>query len=226
MRKMDSYKTKVIKATQTLDTGKTVPLSYAGKGSVPGTKGPSTPGTGAKSGNSNPGDVGSDRDAQMKDASKASYEKGYADGLAFQKKDVAMALEALSAATRAVPMIHKDILAKGEEQIVKLAIAIAEKILHTEVTTRKDAILEVLKNAIRSVADTDGMKIRLNPLDFRYMMEVKKDFLQSFDSLRNVMFEEDSSIKRGGAVVETALGEVDARLESQLREIKTSMLKS
>ena len=223
---MDSYKTKVIKATQTVDTGKTVPLTSDGKGGVFGTKGPSASGADARLKKTNPGDAASESDAQMKDTGKAAYEKGYADGLAFQKKDVAMALGALSTATRAMPMIQKDILVKGEEQIIKLAIAIAEKILHTEVTTRKDAILEVLKTAIRSVADTDGMKIRLNPQDFRYMMEVKKDFLQSFDSLRNVMFEEDSSIKRGGAVVESALGEVDARLESQIREIKASMLKS
>jgi flagellar assembly protein FliH len=68
------------------------------------------------------------------------------------------------------------------------------------------------------------MKIRLNPQDFHYMMEVKKDFLQSFDGLHNVVLEEDTSIKRGGAIVETMFGEVDARLESQIKEIHAAML--
>jgi flagellar biosynthesis/type III secretory pathway protein FliH len=39
-----------------------------------------------------------------------------------------------------------------------------------------------------------------------------------------VEFEEDASIKRGGAIVETMFGEVDARIESQLKEIQAAML--
>jgi flagellar assembly protein FliH len=115
-------------------------------------------------------------------------------------------------------------VAKTEEQIVKLALAIAEKILNQEVATHKDVILGVLKGALKNISETEGMKIRLNPNDFRYMMEAKKDFLQSFEGLRNVVFEEDVAIKRGGAVVETMFGEVDARLENQLKEIKKAMM--
>jgi flagellar assembly protein FliH len=67
------------------------------------------------------------------------------------------------------------------------------------------------------------MKIRLNPRDFLHIMEVKHDFLQSIDGLKNVIFEEDSGIPPGGAVIETSFGEVDARLEQQLREIRIAM---
>ena len=105
-----------------------------------------------------------------------------------------------------------------------LAIAIAEKIVNEEVATRKEIILGVLKGALKNIAETDGMKIRINPQDFSYMMEIKKDFLESFDGVRNVVFEEDASIKRGGAIVETMFGEVDARIESQLKEIQAAML--
>jgi flagellar assembly protein FliH len=135
-------------------------------------------------------------------------------------------VEVLLATLKALPEIRKDILEKGEEQILKLAFAIAEKIIHQEVTTRKDVIVGVLKEALKNVADTEGIKIHLHPQDFRYMMEIKKDFLQSFDGIRNIVFEEDASVKRGGVVAETMFGEVDARLESQLKEIKAAMLPS
>ena len=108
--------------------------------------------------------------------------------------------------------------------MVRLSIAVAEKILQQEVSTRKEIILDVIKNALKNISETEGMKIRLNGQDFRYMMEVKKDFLQSFEGIRNIVFEEDSSIKRGGVVVETLFGEVDARLENQLKEIKSALL--
>jgi len=134
-------------------------------------------------------------------------------------------LDALSTMTGMIPLIRKDIVAKTEEQIVKLALAIAEKIINQEVATSKEVILGVLKGVLKNISETEGMKIRLNPQDFRHIMEARKDFLRSIDGVRNVVFEEDVSIKRGGAVVETMFGEVDARLESQINEIKEAMLK-
>lgn len=225
---MDSYKRNIIKAGEIIDTGKAVPLSGVVKKSAAAEQGRGRTPVGQASAK---GAAAAEKtvqvtDAQLKDLQQTAYEKGYAEGMKSQNKEVAAKLDALGAVARTIPQIKKDILAKGEEQMVKLAMAIAEKILHQEVATRKEIILEVLKGALKNIAETDGMKIRLNPHDFRYMMEVKKDFLHSFDGIRNMVFEEDSSVKRGGAVVETMFGEVDARLENQLKEIKSALLRT
>jgi flagellar biosynthesis/type III secretory pathway protein FliH len=42
--------------------------------------------------------------------------------------------------------------------------------------------------------------------------------------VKNIAFEEDPSVDRGGALIETLFGEVDARLEQQFHEIKTAMM--
>jgi flagellar assembly protein FliH len=224
---MDSYKRKVIKAGELIETGKSVPLSGAVKNISAGHagRGKTSDAPGHARTQSPQEQISEVTETQLKKLRDDAYAKGHAEGLKSQSKNVTAALEALAAATKSLPLIRKNILEKGEEQMVQLAIAIAEKIIQEEVTTRKDLILGVLKGALKNVADTEGMKIRLNTQDFRYMMEVKKDFLQSFDGIRNVVFEEDSSVKRGGAVVETMFGEVDARLENQLKEIKTAMLR-
>ena len=222
---MDLYKTKVIKAREVIDSGKAVPLSgasldedYADGGLVRDEYGE----------NQTQLSEQDRRDAQIekriKKISEESYKKGFSDGIESQKKEALPALTAVSTMTKMIPLIKSEIIEKKEEQIIMLAIAIAEKIINQEVATRKEIILGVLKGALKNIAETDGMKIRINPQDFRYMMEIKKDFLESFDGVRNIVFEEDASIKRGGAIVETMFGEVDARLESQLQEIKAAML--
>jgi len=223
---MDSYKRNVIKADEIINSGKAVPLSGAVKNAsaIGNQNGKNSAGSGQQKEQAPPEKMIQVTEKHVKQLQQDAYGKGYAEGLKSQDKNVAAKLDVLTAATKAIPQIKKDILQKGEEQMVKLAIAIAEKILQQEVSTRKEIILDVLKGALKNIAETDGMKIHLNPQDFRYMMEVKKDFLQSFDGIRNIVFEEDSSIKRGGAVVETMFGEVDARLENQLREIKTALL--
>lgn len=223
---MDSYKRNIIKAGQIVNTGKSVPLSGAVKNAseADAVKAKTSGAAGQAKVQAPVEKVNEVTETQLKKIRDEAHAKGHAEGLKSQHKNMAAALEALAAATKSLPFIKKSILEKGEEQMVHLAFAIAEKIIQQEVATRKDVILGVLKGALKNVADTEGMKIRLNTQDFRYMMEVKKDFLQSFDGIRNVVFEEDSSIKRGGAVVETMFGEVDARLESQLKEIKAAML--
>lgn len=63
----------------------------------------------------------------------------------------------------------------------------------------------------------------MNPEDYRYIMEINPGFINSFDDIRNMTIVEDNSIKRGGVVIETSSGEVDARLEQQLNEIKKAV---
>jgi flagellar assembly protein FliH len=225
MKKMDLYKANVIKACEVVDSGKPVSLFRVfGDG-----EGPET-------GICDEADLPQGREETQEERLQAeaqrqlsrigeeSYGKGFTEGVQSQKQELLSAIDAIAAMTRMVPLIKKEILSKSEEHIVKLAIAIAEKILNQEVATRKDVILGVLKGALKNISETDGMKIRINPHDFHYMMETKNDLLESFDGVRNLVFEEDVSIKRGGAVVETMFGEVDARLENQLAEIKTAML--
>jgi flagellar biosynthesis/type III secretory pathway protein FliH len=67
------------------------------------------------------------------------------------------------------------------------------------------------------------MKIRLNPQDMQFLKEMKPDFLKEFTVIKNVTFEEDGAIKRGGAVLETLAGEVDARLEQRFSEVKAAL---
>ena len=222
MKKTDSYKANVIKADKIVDSGKPVSLFHILADEMDdgvGVKSSSLPEEKQKE------KLQTEMTMQFNRVSEESYKKGFAAGMEAQKKEEAPVLEALSAMMNMIPAVRNDVIEKQKEQTVQLAIAIAEKILNQEVAQRKDVILGVLQGVLKNITETDGMKIRLNQQDFRFMMEAQKDFLPSFDGVRNVVFEEDASIKRGGAIVETMFGEVDARLESQLEEIKKAMLK-
>jgi flagellar assembly protein FliH len=107
-----------------------------------------------------------------------------------------------------------------------LACSIAEKVIHTEVSTNNEIVLAVLRDAVKNVVDRDGIKIRLNPDDLRFITEMNPDFLQGISGLKNMTFEGDAGIQRGGVILETISGEVDARLEQQLTEIKKTFKKN
>ena len=83
----------------------------------------------------------------------------------------------------------------------------------------------VLKEALRNILDKEGMTIRLNPVDYDYMLEVNPRILNSFEGVKDPVFERDDSIEQGRVVVETLFGQVDARLDSQMREIQSAMVR-
>jgi flagellar assembly protein FliH len=163
-------------------------------------------------------------------ASQEAFEKGMSAGITkgreLQKQDTVQTLQAMSQVVQETSALKKNILATIEKQIISLSLAIAEKVIHSEVKTSSDVIKHVLRDAIKSIVDRENMKIRLNPIDFRTMMDIKNDFLQNFDGIKNVVFEEDEAIQRGGAIIESIFGEIDARLEQQYQEIEAVMTSS
>lgn len=159
-----------------------------------------------------------------------AFQKGFSEGVRkgkeYQKNEVSQAIHTLTYLIKELNELKQNILEKAEDQILELALGVAQKVIHMEITTNREIIQNVLKDAIRSIVDRENMKIHVNPQDFRYMMEIKSDFLQSFDGIKNIIFEEDETIGRGGATIETLFGEVDARVDQQFNEIKNFLTSS
>lgn len=166
---------------------------------------------------------------EVQRASQQAYAEGLAEGLAegirkgkaLHQQENRQPIESLGVLLTEVANIKQKILEQAEQQVLELSLAVAEKIIHLEVTTNREVIQGLLKEAIRHIADRDNMKIRIHPQDFRYMMEIKSDFMKTIDGIKNVVFEQDDAIARGGALIETLYGEVDARIDQQYQEVKT-----
>ncbi|MFH1081617.1 MAG: FliH/SctL family protein [Pseudomonadota bacterium] len=161
-------------------------------------------------------------------AEREGHQKGLSEGIRegreLQRTETLQSIQVLSALIHDLSEIKKNILEAAEGQILKLVLAVAEKVIHMETTTNRDVVHNVLKAAMKSIVDRENMKIRVHPQDFKYMLEIKSDFLKNFDGITNLVFEEDASITRGGAIVETMFGEIDARVDQQYNEIKSAMM--
>jgi len=160
-------------------------------------------------------------------AKRESFSKGYSDGIKEgaegERKKLFQVAEVLANAMKELDRLKKEILEGNEEKILNLVFAVAEKVIHQEVKTNKDFVYDVLKSAIKQVIDKEGIKVRLNPEDYRYLLEINPGIIDSFDDIRNMSFVEDNSIGRGGVVIETSSGEVDARLDQQLHEVRKAL---
>ncbi|MBN2516034.1 MAG: hypothetical protein JXC33_08375 [Deltaproteobacteria bacterium] len=164
---------------------------------------------------------------RIKNTADEAYNKGYSEGIhegrTREKQELSLSLASVEKLIKTLKSLETELLKRFEGDILSLSMAIAEKVIHKEVSINRDVIVAVLNDTIRNVRDKEGLRIRLNPDDYKYITEIKPEFLNNNPDMNNVRFEVDVRIQRGGAVVETNFGEMDAQLDHQLQRIKESL---
>ncbi len=182
---------------------------------------------GDKKGRSARSSIESESTSNIEKSKKEAYAKGYSEGIREgtenEKKRLFQAAEALTNSMKELDRLKKEILESNEDKILNLVFSVTEKVIHKEVTTNRDIVHDVLKSAVKQVLDKEGIRVRLNPEDYRYILEINPGIIDSFDDIRNMSVVEDNSIRRGGVVIETSSGEVDARLDQQLHEVRKAI---
>ena len=113
---------------------------------------------------------------------------------------------------------HK-LIESAEPELVRLAIGIAERILHQQIALDRGVVVEMAKNAIARLIDRDTVTVRVNPADLEGMRQ-HRDELVGLADIRNLRVVEDQRVDRGGVVVETDGGTIDARIGTQLDEAR------
>jgi len=94
---------------------------------------------------------------------------------------------------------------------------IAEKIIKREIE-QKSIITEILEQNLSKVIGANEITIKLNPAEYKIVEKTSKEYLSSI-GISKIRFEQNESITKGGCLIETEIGNLDARIDSQLNEI-------
>ncbi|MBI3014048.1 MAG: hypothetical protein HYY65_03050, partial [Candidatus Tectomicrobia bacterium] len=162
--------------------------------------------------------------ARLKEQARS---EGLAQGLAEARQQVeerlAPAIAAFLKAGEELGQLRRQLIERQEKEVIELALAIARKVIHQEVTQNPQTIVGILKAILQETVDREELKVHLNPEDFDVGMECRDSLLASVEGIKSLSLERDPNISRGGVVVETHLGEIDGRVERQLDEIEQGL---
>ena len=78
--------------------------------------------------------------------------------------------------------------------------------------------------ALKKVKGRGDVTLRVNLQDAKLTTEHISDFIKQVENIKNIVVVEDSSVEKGGCIVETDFGAIDARISSQLSELETQIL--
>jgi flagellar biosynthesis/type III secretory pathway protein FliH len=109
-----------------------------------------------------------------------------------------------------------------EKEVVQLALSIAKKIVCHEVKTNAETVVCVAREALGRVENPGKIKIKLNPTDLQFIQDTKSQLSHLLQNVDGIRFEAEDSIQSGGCVIETEMGDIDARIEKQFQAIEES----
>lgn len=152
-----------------------------------------------------------DIEAEARAAGEAA---GYEAGLARAAEELAEPRAAFAAALAGIDVVRDDVAAAVERHSVELALAIAERIVGVAIEVDPTVVCEVVQGALRRVVERDRLVVDVHPDD----VEIVREWIggQSEVASSAVEVRPERRVARGGAVVRTVEGEIDARVPEQL----------
>lgn len=169
-------------------------------------------------------DAQAERDRQRNDAYKEGFDQGHKEGYEKGVAEVDRLVERMHKILDAVMQRRDEILQDTESQIVELVILMARKVIKILSENQKNVIMANTLAALKKVRTRGEVTLRVNLEDVKLTTEHVDEFIQHVENVQGITVLEDSSVEKGGCIVETDFGSIDARISSQLTELENKIL--
>lgn len=158
---------------------------------------------------------------------KAAYEQGRIDGekglseqLLKQRGELHELMQgALNSLRQTVPQVVRD----TENMLVSIALEVAQKLV-SDLPISVPMIEGAVRGALAQVEGTAQFTVRLHPADLELLQKAGSPLLANSDGSNEFRFVGSPEVARGGCLVQTRFGTVDARRETKFDLLKRSLV--
>ena len=119
--------------------------------------------------------------------------------------------------------IRERVWRETEQDLLRLSIRLTEKILGREIKSDKTAVADIVATALQNARQQEKLTVRVNPADLP-LVEKEVENLARSGRVRFMDFVADPRVSEGGCLIESEVGTIDARLETQLRVLERALL--
>ena len=166
----------------------------------------------------------SEQDSLKKSGYSEGVNQGREEGFSEGKAEVERLIERTHKILEGVMARREEILSETEQQIVELVILMTRKVVKIISENQKSVVMANILQALKKVKGRGNVTIRVNMSDVKLTTEHIQDFIKQVENVQGITVLEDSSVDKGGCVVETDFGAIDAKIQSQLSELETAIL--
>lgn len=166
-----------------------------------------------------PGEWQMEAERRAAEARQAGYREGEAAGRHTAAADLRPVMERLARSIEELASIRPAALVQAEAGLLKLALAVARRILHRELSIDPEALEGLVRVALQKVRIEEVGRVRVHPEHAALLRAA----LEKLPAGRGVEVQPDPQLEPGGVVLETSRGNLDASVETQLAEIERGL---
>lgn len=164
--------------------------------------------------------------ARIEALEQEAFAKGYAqgerEGLAAAAERADVLITRLSGTIDDIAALRAGMLHKTERDVVRMALAIAQRVVHRALDVDPELLLAMARVAIDRLGDGIAATIHLHTDDHRDLMAVRARRPDVVPSA--VALQPDLTVARGGCVVRSEFGVIDLGLDTQIAELSRALL--
>lgn len=155
-------------------------------------------------------------EAELTQARQSGFQDGLRRGRDEAAASIEQTLERLAETLRELAQVKRKVRNEAEQELVQLSLAIARRILYRELTTDPESIHGIVHAALQKLQNREIVRVRVYPAAAAAVRA-------AFERVGNAAAVEivaDTKLETGAILFETALGDLDASVETQLQEIQ------
>lgn len=154
--------------------------------------------------------------AELAAVRAAARAEGYAEGLASGRAEAEQSCGRLKQLTESLDSSLDNLDFRIADMVLELALDVARQVVMGELAVRPQHILEVVNLAMNQMAESSReARLLLNPEDAALV----RPYLDQVLDKNRLRIVEDVRIVRGGCLIETSQGDLDATLPARWRQV-------
>ena len=158
--------------------------------------------------------------ALERDAFAKGFAQGEKAGLEAAAKRGDAMLRRLTQTLDEMTTLRAQMIRDTEQQMVSLALAIARRVIHREVSLDRDLLIAIARVALDRLGDDAKISVHLNPDDYAATEAARTHEWEG----TQVSVVADARVPRGGCRIESDFGALDAGIDAQMQELAHALL--
>lgn len=170
------------------------------------------------------------QDEDLAEALKAEgFRQGYDEGTAKSELEMKEIMEQTTEEARTLLQqayeAKEELIQEAEPFLVDLSCAIAEKVLDRQLTVESDYMLELIRKNLTRKREKGIISLCVSPSHFAFVHAAREELAMAVDSQAELQILPDATVNDRGCVIRSSFGSVDARIDTQLAEIKKELMR-
>lgn len=164
--------------------------------------------------------------AAQEEGYRIGYDAGYSSGMNEGLHQYESSIEQVTKWIQQAEIDRKKRIDQSEPFLLDLTIDIAKKVIQRELLTDPHTIIQMIKETLKYTSELKEVTLAVHPSDYALVRSRSDELKSLISSQANLIVIPDHSITEGGSIVRTSLGTLDARVDTQLEEIKQALLEA